>query len=73
MRFRCLIFVLGVVFFKAGIVGTVTNLINRLRVRLSGEPLEMSEHGLSYYRVPTKAPSSGLNPATSSTSEGGAQ
>lgn len=68
-----LIFVLGVVFFKAGIVGTVTNLINRLRVRLSGEPLEMSEHGLSYYRVPTKTPSSGLNPATSSTSEGGAQ
>ncbi|MCB0108024.1 MAG: urea ABC transporter permease subunit UrtC [Caldilineaceae bacterium] len=61
-----LLFVVGVLFFKAGIVGTLINLFNRLRVRFSNEDLEMSEHGLSYYRAPAKAVS-----ATSS--DGGAQ
>ena len=61
------IFVIGVIFFKAGIVGSVTNLINRLRVRLSGEPMEMSEHGLSYYRTPAKLPGTPLSTATTST------
>lgn len=51
--FLGLLFVGGVVFFKAGIVGTLINLFNRLRVRFSEEELEMSEHGLSYYRAPT--------------------
>jgi len=50
-----LLFVVGVLFFKAGIVGTLINLFNRLRVRFSNEELEMSEHGLSYYRAPAKA------------------
>ncbi len=53
--FLGLLFVVGVVFFKAGIVGTLINLFNRLRVRFSDETLEMSEHGLSYYRPPTAA------------------
>ena len=66
------IFVIGVIFFKAGIVGSVTNLINRLRVRLSGEPMEMSEHGLSYYRTPAKLPSTPLSTAATGNSEGGA-
>lgn len=60
--FLGLLFVGGVVFFKAGIVGTLLNLVNRLRVRFSGEELEMSEHGLSYYRAPSapaKAASAG--------------
>jgi urea transport system permease protein len=65
-----LLFVIGVLFFKAGIVGTLLNLFNRLRVRFSGEELEMSEHGLSYYRAPTKpvAPH-----AVATSSEGGSQ
>ena len=67
------IFVIGVIFFKAGIVGSVTNLINRLRVRLSGEPMEMSEHGLSYYRTPAKLPGTPLSTATTGRSEGGTQ
>lgn len=67
------IFVIGVIFFKAGIVGSVTNLINRLRVRLSGEPMEMSEHGLSYYRTPAKLPGTPLSTATTGSSEGGTQ
>lgn len=67
------IFVIGVIFFKAGIVGSLTNLINRLRVRLSGEPMEMSEHGLSYYRTPAKLPGTPLSTATTGSSEGGPQ
>ncbi|MEZ4675211.1 MAG: hypothetical protein R2932_13320 [Caldilineaceae bacterium] len=51
--FLGLLFVGGVAFFKAGIVGTLINVFNRLRVRFSNEELEMSEHGLSYYRTPT--------------------
>lgn len=49
--FLGLLFVVSVLFFKAGIVGTLLTGFNRLRVMLSGEPLEMSEHGLSYYRT----------------------
>ncbi|MCB0060485.1 MAG: urea ABC transporter permease subunit UrtC [Caldilineaceae bacterium] len=61
-----LLFVVGVLFFKAGIVGTLINLFNRLRVRFSREELEMSEHGLSYYRTPAKT-------VSATTSEGGTQ
>lgn len=61
-----LLFVLGVLFFKAGIVGTLINMVNHIRVRFSNEELEMSEHGLSYYRAPSK-------PASATTSEGGSQ
>lgn len=49
--FLGLLFVVSVLFFKSGIVGTLLIGFNRLRVMLSGEPLEMSEHGLSYYRT----------------------
>lgn len=49
--FLGLLFVIGVLFFRSGIVGTVLIGFNRLRVMLSGEPLEMSEHGLSFYRT----------------------
>lgn len=49
--FLGLLFVVSVLFFKSGIVGTILIGFNRLRVMLSGEPLEMSEHGLSFYRT----------------------
>ena len=49
--FLGLLFVGSVLFFKSGIVGTILVGFNRLRVMFSGEPLEMSEHGLSYYRT----------------------
>ena len=39
-----------------GIVGTLLIGFNRLRVMLSGEPLEMSEHGLSFYRTNDREP-----------------
>jgi urea transport system permease protein len=65
-----LLFVFGVLFFKAGIVGTLINLFNLLRVRFSGEELEMSEHGLSYHRTAPKAVSTG---SIATSSEGGVQ
>lgn len=54
--FLGLLFVVSVLFFKSGIVGTLLIGFNRLRVMLSGEPLEMSEHGLSFYRTNDQKP-----------------
>ena len=54
--FLGLLFVVSVLFFKSGIVGTLLIGFNRLRVMLSGEPLEMSEHGLSFYRTNDREP-----------------
>jgi urea transport system permease protein len=72
--FLGLLFVVSVLFFKSGIVGTLLTGFNRLRVMLSGEPLEMSEHGLSYYRTTdreTPTPATPLLEKASSAAEGG--
>ena len=72
--FLGLLFVVSVLFFKSGIVGTLLIGFNRLRVMLSGEPLEMSEHGLSYYRTTdreTPTPATPLLEKASSAAEGG--
>ncbi|MBX3013446.1 MAG: urea ABC transporter permease subunit UrtC [Caldilineaceae bacterium] len=62
--FLGLLFVISVLFFKSGIVGTLLIGFNRLRVMLSGEPLEMSEHGLSFYRTAEPAPPAKSTAAT---------
>jgi len=59
-----LLFIISVLFFKSGIVGTLQTGFNRLRVMLSGEPLEMSEHGLSYYRTADLEPIAKSTPST---------
>ncbi len=59
-----LLFVISVLFFKSGIVGTFLTGFNRLRVMLSGEPLEMSEHGLSFYRTADPESATKSTPST---------
>lgn len=54
--FLGLLFVISVLFFKSGMAGAVPVGFNHLRVTLSGKSLEISEHGLSFYRTNDREP-----------------